>query len=50
MSAAVAPEPIGIVDPPRKTQRVKARLTSRGATTAAIIIAALWTLPTFGLF
>jgi len=50
MSAAVAPEQVGTLDPAKKTQRVKARLTSRGATTAAIIIAALWTLPTFGLF
>jgi alpha-glucoside transport system permease protein len=33
-----------------KTARVKRRLTSRGATIASIIIAVLWTLPTFGLF
>jgi len=32
-----------------KTQRVKRRLTSRTATTAALIIAIVWTLPTFGL-
>ena len=32
-----------------KARRVKRRLTSRGATVAAIIIAALWTIPTFGL-
>jgi len=33
-----------------KTQRVKKRLTSRGATIVSLIIAVLWTLPTFGLF
>lgn len=33
-----------------RTKRVKDRLTSRGATTAAIVIAILWTIPTFGLF
>lgn len=32
-----------------KTQRVKARLTSPWATAAAIVIAAVWTIPTFGL-
>jgi alpha-glucoside transport system permease protein len=32
-----------------KTGRVKKRLTSRGATVAALIIAVLWTTPTFGL-
>ena len=31
------------------TARVKRRLTSRWATAAALIIAVLWTLPTFGL-
>ena len=50
MSAAVAPEQVGTLEPASKTKRVKARLTSKGATTAAIIIASLWTLPTFGLF
>ncbi len=30
--------------------KAKKRLTSRGATIAALIIAVLWTLPTFGLF
>jgi alpha-glucoside transport system permease protein len=30
--------------------RTKKRLTSRGATAAALIIAVLWTIPTFGLF
>ncbi|WP_336715951.1 carbohydrate ABC transporter permease [Arthrobacter sp. USHLN218] len=34
---------------PPLTRRVKQRLTSRGATAAAIIIATLWTIPTFGL-
>ncbi|MFD1715391.1 carbohydrate ABC transporter permease [Amnibacterium flavum] len=33
-----------------QTMRVKRRLTSRGATIAALIIAVLWTTPTFGLF
>ena len=33
-----------------KTNRVKKRLTSRGATVVSLIIAVLWTLPTFGLF
>ena len=32
------------------TRRTKKRLTSRGATVAALIIAVLWTTPTFGLF
>ena len=31
------------------TSRTKRRLTSRGATVAALIIAILWTIPTFGL-
>lgn len=39
----------------RKAERgvaagAKRRLTSRGATIAALVIAVLWTLPTFGLF
>ncbi|GAA1060765.1 carbohydrate ABC transporter permease [Agromyces bracchium] len=33
-----------------KTARVKKRLTSRTATIASLIIAVLWTIPTFGLF
>jgi alpha-glucoside transport system permease protein len=33
-----------------KAKRVKRRLTSRTATIASLIIAVLWTLPTFGLF
>ncbi|TXK18504.1 carbohydrate ABC transporter permease [Homoserinibacter sp. GY 40078] len=33
-----------------KTGRVKRRLTSRGATIAALVIAVLWTIPTFGIF
>jgi alpha-glucoside transport system permease protein len=32
------------------TKRTKKRLTSRGATIASLIIAVLWTVPTFGLF
>ncbi len=35
--------------PTKVTARVKRRLTSRWATAAALIIAVLWTLPTFGL-
>ncbi|WP_066039374.1 carbohydrate ABC transporter permease [Herbiconiux solani] len=31
-------------------KRTKRRLTSRGATIAALIIAIIWTVPTFGLF
>ncbi|MCS5713851.1 carbohydrate ABC transporter permease [Herbiconiux sp. CPCC 205716] len=31
------------------TKRTKRRLTSRGATVAALIIAVIWTIPTFGL-
>ncbi|WP_062519543.1 carbohydrate ABC transporter permease [Demequina silvatica] len=41
LGGAVAEEP--------KAKRVKKRLTSRGATAAAIVIAILWTIPTFGL-
>ena len=50
MSAAIAPEPVVNEAEPSKAKRVKKRLTSRWATTAAIVIAVLWTLPTFGLF
>jgi alpha-glucoside transport system permease protein len=32
------------------TRRTKQRLTSRGATIAALVIAVLWTVPTVGLF
>jgi alpha-glucoside transport system permease protein len=32
------------------SKNTKRRLTSRGATIAALIIAVLWTIPTFGLF
>jgi alpha-glucoside transport system permease protein len=38
------------VDDTPKAKRVKRRLTSRTATIASLIIAVLWTLPTFGLF
>jgi alpha-glucoside transport system permease protein len=38
------------VDDTTKAKRVKRRLTSRGATIASLIIAVIWTLPTFGLF
>ena len=40
---------IEFADQGTKTKRVKRRLTSRGATIAALIIAVLWTIPTFGL-
>jgi alpha-glucoside transport system permease protein len=50
MSAAIAPEPIAELKEPSKVKRVKRRLTSRWATTAAIVIAVMWTIPTFGLF
>lgn len=33
-----------------KATRVKQRLTSRWATAAALVIAVVWTIPTFGLF
>ncbi|MBC7443402.1 MAG: carbohydrate ABC transporter permease [Ramlibacter sp.] len=55
--------PVEVPDPAIKTQlragekhlesparRTKKRLTSRGATIAALAIAVLWTVPTFGLF
>jgi alpha-glucoside transport system permease protein len=32
-----------------QTARVKRRLTSRGATAVALVIAVIWTIPTFGL-
>jgi len=52
MTAVIDPkapsEHLPLGDP--KAKRVKTRLTSRGATIGAIIIAALWTIPTFGLF
>lgn len=35
---------------PPITRRVKQRLTSRGASIAAVIIAVIWTVPTAGLF
>ena len=33
-----------------KARRVKRRLTSRTATVVALVIAVVWTIPTFGLF
>lgn len=50
MSAAVAPENVGRIEDTPKAKRVKRRLTSPFATVAAIVIAALWTIPTLGLF
>jgi len=40
---------LGDRTPRTKTGRVKQQLTSKWATTAAIVIAVVWTLPTFGL-
>jgi len=48
LDSTVDAEASGYVEP--KTIRVKKRLTSRTATIASIIIALLWTIPTFGLF
>jgi alpha-glucoside transport system permease protein len=47
-TATITEEAIEAPRPPL-SRRVKQRLTSRGATAAAIIIATLWTVPTFGL-
>jgi alpha-glucoside transport system permease protein len=46
------PEPRGRVRSQKVSpaKKAKKRLTSRGATIAALIIAVLWTLPTLGLF
>ncbi|MHA7275447.1 carbohydrate ABC transporter permease [Arthrobacter sp. Hz1] len=46
-SAQPAETPAGAQPP--ITRRVKQKLTSRGATIAAIIIATVWTIPTLGL-
>ena len=50
--AVAAPVDSDVARPahPSKANRVKKRLTSRGATIVSLIIAVLWTLPTFGLF
>ncbi|ANJ25921.1 carbohydrate ABC transporter permease [Agromyces aureus] len=48
LDATADAEASGYVEP--KTIRVKKRLTSRTATVASLIIALLWTIPTFGLF
>ncbi|QEO08744.1 carbohydrate ABC transporter permease [Protaetiibacter larvae] len=51
MSAEVVPPEVAgaeVAEP--KTHRVKRRLTSRGATVAALVIALVWTIPTFGIF
>ena len=45
ITAASADAALGLT----KTERVKRRLTSPWATIAAILIAVLWTIPTFGL-
>jgi alpha-glucoside transport system permease protein len=50
--AVKAPVDTDVARPGRagKTHRVKKRLTSRTATVVSLVIAVLWTLPTFGLF
>jgi alpha-glucoside transport system permease protein len=48
IDATTDAEASGYTEP--KTMRVKKRLTSRTATVASLIIALLWTIPTFGLF
>ena len=59
MSSSIAPVDLPMPDgedayrevmEPSKAGRVKRRLTSPVATVAALIIAVLWTIPTFGLF
>ncbi|MGG5172264.1 carbohydrate ABC transporter permease [Pseudarthrobacter sp. J1738] len=39
-----------VTEEPQVMRRVRNRLTSRWATVAAVLIAAVWTIPTFGLF
>lgn len=48
IDATTDAEASGYLEP--KAMRVKKRLTSRTATIASLIIALLWTIPTFGLF
>ncbi len=48
--AATLPADSTRADDTTKAKRVKRRLTSRGATIASLIIAIIWTIPTFGLF
>jgi alpha-glucoside transport system permease protein len=45
-------EPVVLAEPivNRSARSFKKRLTSRGATLAAVVIAAFWTIPTLGLF
>jgi alpha-glucoside transport system permease protein len=58
MSSSVAPVDLPIKDGEGSIElaergvakRTKRRLTSRGATIASLLIALLWTIPTFGLF
>lgn len=59
MSSSIAPVDLPMPDgpdayrevmEPSRAGRVKRRLTSPVATVAALIIAVLWTIPTFGLF
>ncbi|MEO3859450.1 carbohydrate ABC transporter permease [Acrocarpospora sp. B8E8] len=51
MTATVTPTPKTSSPPPSTPQsRVRKRLTSRWASLIAIVIALLWTTPTFGLF
>jgi alpha-glucoside transport system permease protein len=50
MSQAVIPEVAKVPLPATPAGRVRKRLTSRTASVAALVIALLWTVPTFGLF
>ncbi|WP_166876015.1 carbohydrate ABC transporter permease [Salinibacterium sp. ZJ450] len=49
-STPILPVPDEDVIPESRTRRVKRRLTSRTATVVALVIAVVWTIPTFGLF
>lgn len=53
MTTTTPPVPVPVADPerpPTVAGRVRKRLTSRTATVVSIVIAMIWTVPTFGLF
>ncbi|MGA3565109.1 carbohydrate ABC transporter permease [Melissospora conviva] len=53
MTTTTPPAPVSVADPkrpPTVAGRVRKRLTSRTATAVSIVIAMIWTVPTFGLF
>ena len=53
MTTTTPPVPVSVADPerpPTVAGRVRKRLTSRTATAVSIVIAMIWTVPTFGLF